>query len=97
MCKSERVVVAVASLSVVTMERSVERGGAHAWQDSSIYIYEFIFIYIIFFKLLFTVNTVHPQISMIQLLAQPQTGSVCVDGQGEKERAAEASVIRCFL
>lgn len=49
MCKSERVVVAVASLSVVTMERSVERGGAHAWQDSSIYIYEFIFIYIIFF------------------------------------------------
>lgn len=39
-----------------------------------------------FFGLLFTVNTVHPQISMIQLLAQPQTGGVCRWPGRERER-----------
>lgn len=53
------------------------------WQDSLIYIYVFIYIELFTIYKFNTYCSLHPPISMIQLVAQSQTMSKITDGQRE--------------
>lgn len=63
-----------------------QEGAVAVWQDSLIYIYIYMcsskLLYLVFTK---SIHTVHPQISMIQLMAPPsQTVSEMLDGHTQR-------------
>lgn len=61
------------------------------WQDSPIYIYVFIYIDLFTIYKFSTYSSLHPQISMIQLVAQSQTMSKKADVQRERWKRSSVS------